>query len=130
MTRTRPLAAATAAALAFLAPAAPASAGSAAPAPGLYLTLTGAGHTWTRGVLLTCPGGDSGHPFAAEACTALEAVGGDPGALPVAARPCTREYAPVLAGAAGNWQGRPVAWHRTFANRCTLDAGTGPLFRF
>ncbi|MER5886514.1 SSI family serine proteinase inhibitor [Streptomyces sp. NPDC001941] len=98
---------------------------------GLFLTVSGAENTWIRGVLLWCapePGGP--HPDAAGACRALAAAGGVLDKLPQDPHPCTKQYEPVTASATGTYQGRPVAWHRTFPNACTLDAATGAVFRF
>ncbi|NGN68667.1 protease inhibitor [Streptomyces sp. A7024] len=114
------------------APAAPAQQ-PPAPAPehgGLLLTVSGAGNTWIRGVLLNCPSGIGNHPAGPHACAALERAAGDPDRLAPEPRPCSREYDPVTATAYGTWQGRAVRWERTYANSCELDVRTGPVFRF
>ncbi|MCF3101514.1 protease inhibitor [Streptomyces roseoverticillatus] len=96
----------------------------------IFLTVSGAQNTWIRGVQLSCPDADGHHPHAAEACTTLNKAKGDPGRVPGAEHRCTRQYDPVTATAEGEWNGRPVVWHRTFPNACALDAATGPVFRF
>ncbi|MGV9808340.1 SSI family serine proteinase inhibitor, partial [Micromonospora chersina] len=57
-------------------------------------------------------------------------VDGHLDALDVRPGPCTREYAPVTARAVGFWQDRPIAYTRTFDNRCELRRGTDALFDF
>ncbi|MFF4219641.1 SSI family serine proteinase inhibitor [Streptomyces nondiastaticus] len=96
----------------------------------LFLTVSGAQNTWIRGVQLSCPDADGHHSHAAEACMALNKAKGDPGRVPGAAHRCTRQYDPVTATAEGEWNGRPLVWHKTFPNACALDAATGPVFRF
>ncbi|MBH1937933.1 protease inhibitor SIL-V5 [Streptomyces sp. AV19] len=93
--------------------------------------MSGAEHTWIRGVRLVCPApGGRQHPHAAEACASLAAVGGRPDALPRAERLCPAEDEPVEAAAEGEWGGASVRWKRTFAGACALDAATGAVFRF
>ncbi|MFG2137629.1 SSI family serine proteinase inhibitor [Streptomyces sp. NPDC048650] len=99
-------------------------------ARGLFLTVSGGGDTWIRGVLLNCPEGHGSHPHGAAACAALKEADGDPDALPGDPRPCTKQYDPVTVAATGDWRGRPVAWRKSFPNACVLDADTGPVFRF
>ncbi|MZD10677.1 protease inhibitor SIL-V5 [Streptomyces sp. SID5785] len=109
------------------------AAGAAEPVPrdGLYLTVSGAGDTWTRGVRLECTPGPGGHhPYATESCTALHAAGGDPDALEGQPYRCTDEQDPVTATAHGTFEGRTVNWRRTFPNACTLESATGDVFRF
>ncbi|CAM5281524.1 SSI family serine proteinase inhibitor [Streptomyces abikoensis] len=96
----------------------------------LFLTVSGAQNTWIRGVQLSCPDADGHHPYAAEACTSLAKAKGDPGRVARAEHQCTRQYDPVTATAEGEWNDRPVVWHKTFPNACALDVATGPLFRF
>ncbi|WP_030565887.1 subtilase-type protease inhibitor [Streptomyces aureocirculatus] len=125
-----------AALLALAAAAAPVAAAPGAEAPehrrGLFLTVSGDSGTWIRGLALTCAPKPSGHhPHAARACAELDAAHGDFGALPVARdQLCTKEYAPVTVTAEGEFRGRPVAWHKTYANACELGASTGHVFRF
>ncbi|WP_172383567.1 subtilase-type protease inhibitor [Streptomyces sp. MNP-20] len=100
-------------------------------ARGLFLTVSGAENTWIRGLLLRCTPEPSGHhPFAREACAELDRAGGDFGELPREDRICTKEYDPVTVGATGTFQGRPVAWHKTYGNACEMQASTGHVFRF
>ncbi|MFH8788412.1 SSI family serine proteinase inhibitor [Streptomyces roseoverticillatus] len=138
MSLPRTAVAASAAAAALLLLAAPRAAADGKPGrPGaggtdgrFFLTVSGAQNTWIRGVQLSCPDADGHHPHAAEACTTLNKAKGDPGRVPGAEHRCTRQYDPVTATAEGEWNGRPVVWHRTFPNACALDAATGPVFRF
>ncbi|MFC5147721.1 SSI family serine proteinase inhibitor [Streptomyces aureoversilis] len=95
-----------------------------------FLTVSGAQNTWIRGVQLSCPDAGGHHPHATEACTTLHRAKGDPGRVTGAGHQCTREYDPVTATAEGDWNGRPVVWHKTFPNPCALDVATGPVFRF
>ncbi|QDQ10167.1 SSI family serine proteinase inhibitor [Streptomyces spectabilis] len=105
--------------------------GTAPAERGLFLTLSGDQNTWMRGMLLRCAPEPSGpHPFAREACAELDRAGGDFGELPQEERICTKEYAPVTVGATGTFQGRPVAWHKTYGNACEMEASTGHVFRF
>jgi hypothetical protein len=131
---TSPLRPAAAAALLFLAVAAPAhAAGEAAPgrSSGVFLTVTGQGNTWVRGVLLDCEAQPPGrHPNAAEACAAIDAAGGDFDALPAKDGICTKQYAPVTVSATGLHRGRPVSWHKTYGNACEMGYSTGAVFRF
>ncbi|MFZ3572005.1 SSI family serine proteinase inhibitor [Streptomyces sp. BH097] len=123
-----------AAALLSLAAAAPA-AGAVTTGPEqpreVFLTVSGSDRTWTRAVHLNCVPRPSGeHPHAAEACAALEAAGGDLDALPVEQQLCTQVYDPVTVEATGTYRGRAIAWRKTFGNTCTMEASTGPVFRF
>ncbi|MGD6746996.1 SSI family serine proteinase inhibitor [Streptomyces sp. BH106] len=98
---------------------------------GLFLTVSGAENTWVRGVLLNCAPKPSGHhPYAAEACAALDAVGGDLDALPVEQQICTKQYDPVTVAATGTYRGKAITWHKTFGNACEMNASTGHVFRF
>ncbi|TJZ59314.1 protease inhibitor [Streptomyces piniterrae] len=110
--------------------AAPADAGEPAGDRGLFLTVSGYGDTWIRGVQLNCPDTRASHPHGAAACEALTRAGGDLDRLPEEPRPCTKEYDPVSVSAIGTWNGKPVDWRKSFPSPCTLDAGTGPVFRF
>ncbi|MGH3815373.1 MAG: SSI family serine proteinase inhibitor [Pseudonocardiaceae bacterium] len=82
-------------------------------------------------VTLRCdpPGGN--HSNAAAACAALADAGGDfskltgqPGTL------CPRIFDSVTAQARGQYRGAPVAFQRTYPNRCDLDRQTAPVFQF
>ncbi|KIZ16733.1 SSI family serine proteinase inhibitor [Streptomyces natalensis] len=97
---------------------------------GLFLTVSGAGDTWIRGVRLTCPDTRGSHPHGATACAELAEVDGNLEALPGDPRPCTKQYNPVTVAARGDWHGRPVDWHKAFPNACVLDSETGAVFRF
>ncbi|MFG2502981.1 SSI family serine proteinase inhibitor [Streptomyces sp. NPDC048441] len=131
--RLRPVAV-TAAALISLAAAAPAhAAGETAPARsgGVFLTVSGDDNAWIRGVLLDCVTRAPGHhPYAAEACAAIDAAGGDFDALPATSGICTKQYAPVTVRATGTHRGRPVNWHKTYGNACEMGYATGAVFRF
>ncbi|MET7358796.1 SSI family serine proteinase inhibitor [Streptomyces sp. NPDC005562] len=130
---TRPFAALAAGTLIALAAAVPAQAAEAAPATkrGLFLTLSGDGNTWIRGVLLECEPEPSGHhPAAAEACEEIFEADGDFEALRAAPRVCTKEFEPVTATATGTFRGRNVSWHKTYPNACAMENETGHVFRF
>ncbi|KUL49620.1 protease inhibitor [Streptomyces sp. NRRL F-4489] len=127
--RTSRAAAAAGAAVALCAALGPA-ARAGEPAGALFLTVSGARDSWLRGVRLTCPDTRGAHPHGAAACADLARAQGDPDALPGDPHLCTREYDPVTATASGSWRGLPVDWHREYPNACTLDAATGPVFRF
>src|SRR5439155_15348961 len=62
---------------------------------GLFLTMSGAGDTWIRGVRLTCPDTRGTHPHAADACHVLTEADGDLDKLAGDPRPCTKQYDPV-----------------------------------
>ncbi|QTT77136.1 protease inhibitor [Streptomyces mobaraensis NBRC 13819 = DSM 40847] len=123
---------AAAAVLALALPAAPAAA-VAEPGPGrgeLLLTLSGADHTWIRGVRLTCPDAGGRHPHAAEACARLAEAHGRPDALRRQDRPCGAEREPVTATADGRWGTADLHWKGAYSGPCALEAATGPVFRF
>ncbi|MCK7626337.1 subtilase-type protease inhibitor [Streptomyces sp. RS10V-4] len=129
--RSRPTRAAAAAGAALVLCAALAPAARAGePADGLFLTVAGAGDTWIRGVRLVCPASRGPHPHATAACDELARAHGDLDALRGDPHLCTREYDPVTVAASGNWRGVPVDWRREYPNTCTMDAATGPVFRF
>ncbi len=80
---------------------------------------------------LRCDPPGSSHPNAAGACAALDAAGGDfskliaqPGTI------CPDIFDPLTARARGEYRGAPVAFYRTYPNRCDLDRQTAPIFRF
>ncbi|MEU1837651.1 SSI family serine proteinase inhibitor [Micromonospora chersina] len=131
----RTAALALAAALGCLAATAAPAAAGAAPRPGpetpsaLLLTVEGGGDD-PRATLLVCGPAGGLHPDPATACRLVARVDGHLDALDVRPGPCTREYAPVTARAVGFWQDRPIAYTRTFDNRCELRRGTDALFDF
>ncbi|MBB5121925.1 hypothetical protein AF335_26670 [Streptomyces eurocidicus] len=96
----------------------------------LLLTVSGARNTWIRGVQLACPEAGGHHPHAAAACADLQRANGEPDALAGEGHLCTREYDPVTAAVEGDWNDRPVVWHKTYPNACGLDVATGAVFRF
>jgi hypothetical protein len=105
-------------------------AGGLAPAGSrLELTVTpGADRSGgPRETLLLCDP-PQGHARAAEACAQLTAAHGDVRAVPHRDAVCPLVYAPVAARAHGRWDGRPVDYRETFANRCELEAATGAVF--
>ncbi|MFJ8204045.1 SSI family serine proteinase inhibitor [Micromonospora chalcea] len=113
---------------------APASPAQAAPRPGpqtpsvLLLTVDdGAG---VHATVLTCGPTGGLHPDPITACRLVARVDGDLDALDVDGAPCTSQYAPVVARAAGFWQNRPVSYTRTFANPCLMQRTTATLFTF
>ncbi|GAA0355974.1 SSI family serine proteinase inhibitor [Streptomyces olivoreticuli] len=122
--------AAAASAAALLALAAPPAAAGESEHGRLFLTVSGAQNTWTRGLQLTCPEAGGHHPHGPEACAALRRAQGEPGEVAGENHLCTREYDPVTATAEGDWNGRPIVWHKTYPNACALDVATGPVFRF
>ncbi|MGW4568723.1 SSI family serine proteinase inhibitor, partial [Streptomyces sp. NPDC004561] len=58
----------------------------------------------------------------------LVAAGGDIDRIPVRNVFCPMIYAPVTARARGRWNGHPVAFRKTYANTCVLNARTGSVF--
>ncbi|GAA3169692.1 MULTISPECIES: SSI family serine proteinase inhibitor [Streptomyces] len=113
-----------------VAPARPAEAAEPQEDRGLFLTVSDTAHTWIRGVLLRCPDGRDHHPQHDAACSELTWARGDLDALRGRPHACTKQYDPVTVSAEGVWRGARIDWERTFANACTMDAATGPLFRF
>lgn len=95
----------------------------------LYVTVThGDARTGgTRGALLMCDP-PRGHAHAADACAELDAAAGDIGAVSRKETFCPMIYAPVTARANGEWNGRRVAYERTFSNTCEMSAYTGDVF--
>ncbi|MEH0845400.1 SSI family serine proteinase inhibitor [Micromonospora sp. CPCC 205711] len=83
-----------------------------------------------RSALLICGPTGGTHPDAATACRTVARVDGDLDALGTDQGPCLLEYAPVTVHAWGFWQDRPVAWSKTYDNRCRMLRGTGALFAF
>ncbi|MCP3798927.1 subtilase-type protease inhibitor [Allokutzneria sp. A3M-2-11 16] len=84
-----------------------------------------------RRTTLTCQPHGGTHPEAAAACADLQQAQGNFANLPgVKDKTCTMEYNPVDAKAMGTWRGAPVEFNRHFGNPCTVNAMTGPVFRF
>ncbi|MEU0257422.1 protease inhibitor [Streptomyces sp. NPDC006184] len=117
--------------------AAPGAAPSSLYAPSALVLTTGHGNdaataTPERAVTLNCAPSASGtHPAAAQACAELRGIGGDLDALKAAGDiMCTKMYDPVVVTVQGVWQGKRVAYERTFGNMCTKDAVGGSLFAF
>lgn len=80
---------------------------------------------------LRCDPAGGSRPDAEGACAALAAAGGDFSKL--AGQPsiiCPDIFDPVTARARGEYRGAPVAFSRTYPNRCALDRQTAPLFQF
>ncbi|MET9502596.1 SSI family serine proteinase inhibitor [Streptomyces sp. NPDC006622] len=115
--------------LAALAPAHAAAPPALLPVGGLRLSVTtGDAHSSdTRGTLLLCDP-PQGHSRAAEACADLTAAGGSIDAIAPKDAVCSLLYAPVTARASGRWNGRPVAYAKTFSNTCVMLAETGAVF--
>ncbi|MBN3931310.1 protease inhibitor [Streptomyces verrucosisporus] len=127
------VAAALAAVAALLTPAsAHAEAPGAEPARGeVFLTVSDAEDTWTRGVMLVCPDDGGGpHPRAAEACEAIDRSGGELRQLSGRQHDCTNEHRPVVAEATGIWRGSRVHWRSEFPNACAMLRQTGAVFDF
>ncbi|WP_200304832.1 protease inhibitor, partial [Streptomyces adelaidensis] len=104
-------------------------------APSALVLTTGHGEsaatvTPARAVTLTCAPKPSGtHPAPAEACAELRSSGGDLDAL--AGRTgvmCNKQYDPVVVTVQGVWQGRRVAYERTFGNPCLKEAAASVLY--
>ncbi|MER5428192.1 subtilase-type protease inhibitor [Streptomyces sp. NPDC002588] len=122
---------------ALAAPETPAASPASLYAPSALVLTMGHGESAAsagaaRAVTLSCAPRPSGtHPAPALACAELRAVGGDPDAL---AGPgdalCTRQYDPVVVTVDGVWQGKRVAFERTFANECVKNAAESSLFTF
>ncbi|MCH0567391.1 MULTISPECIES: subtilase-type protease inhibitor [unclassified Streptomyces] len=85
-----------------------------------------------RAVTLSCaPTSVGTHPVPAMACAELRAVNGDLGALESRGDVmCTKEYNPVVVTAEGVWEGRRVAYERTFPNECVKNAYGYSVFAF
>ncbi|MDF4249836.1 SSI family serine proteinase inhibitor [Streptomyces sp. WMMB303] len=105
--------------------------GSDGGAQGVFLSVSGSGDSWIRGVVLHCePVPHGHHPRAAETCAALDAAHGDLDALPAGSGRCTMQYDPVTVAARGSHRGQAVNWKKTFANACVMHQATGPVFDF
>lgn len=85
-----------------------------------------------RAVTLSCapkPGGT--HPAPVDACAELRHSGGDFDALSAnTGAMCTKQYDPVIVTVHGVWQGKRVAYERTFANECLKDSAASVLYSF
>ncbi|EST35827.1 subtilase-type protease inhibitor [Streptomyces roseochromogenus] len=117
--------------------AAPSVAPSSLYAPSALVLTTGHGSdaataTPERAATLSCAPTASGtHPAAAQACAELSGVGGNFAALKAAPGVwCTDLYDPVVVTVQGVWQGKRVAYERTFGNACMRDATVGGVFAF
>ncbi|MFF7389082.1 protease inhibitor [Streptomyces scabiei] len=106
-------------------------------APSALVLTVGHGETSVtvtpeRAVTLSCapkPGGT--HPAPADACAELRGSGGDFDALSAnAGAMCTKQYDPVIVTVHGVWQGKRVAYERTFANECLKDSAASVLYSF
>ncbi|GAA2392685.1 hypothetical protein GCM10010420_16630 [Streptomyces glaucosporus] len=129
--RPRTFAAAAAAALLALVPASATRATEPAQPHGeIFLTISDAGNTWIRGVLLTCPDQDGPHPRADEACILLDQAGGRMRALPEREQHCTAHHAPVTASATGTWRDVRISWQGKYPSTCALVRKTGAVFDF
>ncbi|MEU9287285.1 subtilase-type protease inhibitor [Streptomyces sp. NPDC048275] len=116
---------------------APVSAPSGLYAPSALVLTTGhgqsaAGVTPERAVTLNCvPTASGTHPAAARACAELRGAGGDLDALTVRdGAMCTKQFDPVVVTVAGVWQGKRVAYERTFANECVKNSYGTTVFTF
>ncbi|MFJ6217326.1 SSI family serine proteinase inhibitor [Streptomyces sp. NPDC092296] len=129
-------AAALAAAAALVAVPAP---GAAADSPGpagsrLVLTLHSGENAAGRvlgSVSLECAPDGGSHPRPGDACAALRAAHGDPAAVRAQRGVmCPMLYAPVTGRVVGSWDGHPVEFIRTYANRCVAGGESGGVFQF
>ncbi|MEV7346333.1 protease inhibitor [Streptomyces sp. NPDC093544] len=117
--------------------AAPGPGPSALYAPSALVLSVGHGHsaataTAERAVTLNCAPTASGtHPDAPRACAELRETGGDFNALSVrAGAMCTKQFDPVVVTVDGVWQGKRVAYERTFANECVKNSYGMNVFTF
>ncbi|MFG2650531.1 subtilase-type protease inhibitor [Streptomyces sp. NPDC048436] len=81
--------------------------------------------TMLRAVTLTCmPKASGSHPSPSAACAELRAADGDFAQLvgSPSGMACTKEWKPVVVSVDGVWQGRRVAWSKTFGNSCEMRA--------
>ncbi|MFF6782916.1 protease inhibitor [Streptomyces sp. NPDC012510] len=93
---------------------------------------TAAAVTPERAVTLTCSPRPAGtHPAPVDACAELRGSGGDFDALAGSAGAmCSKQYDPVVVTVQGVWQGKRVAYERTFANQCLKDSAASVLYAF
>ncbi|NUW42757.1 SSI family serine proteinase inhibitor [Nonomuraea rhodomycinica] len=95
----------------------------------LRITVTQPGHAPTTYELECDPdGGD--HPNPEVACDRLRAVEGRLSALRRSSSACPLTSEPYKVSVEGNWRGRNVALHSTFANRCRAKAAGDGVFAF
>ncbi|WP_031506978.1 SSI family serine proteinase inhibitor [Streptomyces megasporus] len=131
--RPRATAAAAVAALLALVPTSAARVGATEPPRPhgeLFLTVSDADGTWTRGVRLVCPDQGGPHPRADEACAALDRTQGEFRTLSDGTGHCTMEHAPVIATASGTWRDGRITWEGRYPNACDLARRTGAVFDF
>jgi hypothetical protein len=108
----------------------PKAAAAALYAPSSLVLAVGDGEeaataTMLRAVTLTCtPKASGSHPAPSAACAELRATDGEFGRLvgPASGMVCTKEWKPVVVSVDGVWQGRRVAWSKTFGNSCEMRA--------
>ncbi|MFI5805815.1 SSI family serine proteinase inhibitor [Streptomyces sp. NPDC051561] len=88
-----------------------------------------------KGTVLRCPGPrkqsvvKDGHQATMTACTQLDAVDGDISKIKRADVACPMIYKPVTALSYGMWDGRRMAFAKTFPNECVMQASTGSVFK-
>ncbi|MFB6891407.1 SSI family serine proteinase inhibitor [Kitasatospora sp. NPDC056327] len=110
--------------------------GASSPATDTSLRLTVThGETPTAGtpraVLLDCPpDAATTHPDPLTACRLIDSVNGNIGELDVNPGACTQEYDPYTVTASGTYRGRPLSFHHTYGNHCTLLRATGAVYDF
>ncbi|MGQ0467640.1 MAG: SSI family serine proteinase inhibitor [Sporichthyaceae bacterium] len=79
---------------------------------------------------LRCNPTSGTHPKKDDACVEIASSGGDleklPGRQTFAA--CAKIFLPVSVRADGLAEGKPVAYKKTFPNRCELGVATGSVF--
>jgi hypothetical protein len=80
-----------------------------------------------RDTMLLCDP-PQGHRHAARACQELGEADGDIARIPPRNVFCPMIHAPVTASARGQWDGRTVAYTKTFPNACVMEATTGAVF--
>ncbi|MFD3511506.1 SSI family serine proteinase inhibitor [Streptomyces sp. NPDC058657] len=92
----------------------------------------------SKGALLRCPQPKpsqgpkqhvGGHLAPRTACGRLDRVDGDLARIKRADIACPLTYRPVTALAYGKWDGRRVAFAKTYPNACVMHASTGGVFK-
>jgi Subtilisin inhibitor-like len=112
------------------------SAGAVAPSASAtaepnFLVLSVEAQQSLKVATLRCDPAGGSRPNAEGACAALAAAGGDFSKLTGAPDMiCPDIFDPVTARARGEYRGVPVAFYRTYPNRCELDRQTAPIFQF